>query len=155
MGFEGEVATVNYFENEIKPASTARDVLEFIKGKSCETEKETVNETASEKSYYLEIKPSLDELFANYPPDEYLNETIPSSKWAKIDYDGEGKSYSVGILTDGNEVMYIGYGIRAHFSKTLPSSIKKVAQWVPLDFAFPKGEGYFMIYQKASDGTNV
>lgn len=146
LGFEGEVASINYYEKEMSPARTPEEVLGFVRGE----ESGKIGAT-----YYDEIKKSLDGLFANYPPDEYLNATIPSSKWVKIDYDGEGKSYSVGVLTDGDEVVYIGYGIRAHFSKTLPSSIKSVAQWVPLDFAFPKGEGYFMIYQKASDGSNV
>lgn len=146
LGFEGEVASINYYEKEISPARTPEEVLGFVRGEESGSDDAT---------YYDEVKKSIDGLFANYPPDEYLNATIPSSKWVKIDYDGEGKSYSVGVLTDGDEVVYIGYGIRAHFSKTLPSSIKSVAQWVPLDFAFPKGEGYFMIYQKASDGSNV
>lgn len=149
IGFEGEIASINYYKNELPTCETAKDVIEYIKGEKSE-EKSMEN-----NSYYLEIKKSLDDLFERFPQDEYLCETIPSSHWVKIDYDGNGKSYSVGVLTDGEEVVYIGYGIRAHFSKTLPSSIKSVAQWVPLDFSYPKGEGYFMIYQKASDGSNV
>lgn len=148
IGFEGEVASVNYYERELEKADTARDVLDVLRGTENGDER-------ADKPYYQSIKPKLEELFESYPADEYLNSVIPSSRWVKIDYDGEGKSYSVGVLTDGEEAVYIGYGIRAHFSKPLPSSIKSAAQWVPLDFVYPKGEGYFMIYQNALDGSNV
>lgn len=148
IGFEGEVASVNYYEKELEKADTARDVLDVLRG----VEK---GDGRACKPYYQSVRPKLEELFDSHPADEYLNSVIPSSRWVKIDYDGEGKSYSVGVLTDGEDAVYIGYGIRAHFSKPLPSSIKSVAQWIPLDFAYPKGEGYFMIYQNALDGSNV
>jgi len=145
LGFEGEIATTNYFEKVVN-GEASLSATEFLKEKSKEKEKQ---------AFYMELKPQLDKLFNTFPKDEYLTEVIPSSKWVKIEYDNTGKSYSVGVITDGEDVVYIGYGIRSVFTKSPPTSVKSVAQWMPLSFEDVKGEGYWMIYQTASTGENV
>lgn len=106
-------------------------------------------------NFYNEIKPQLDALFEKFPSDDYLNSIIPSSKWVMVDYDGEGKRYSVGVLTDGEDVLFIGYGVLSTFGEMPTQKIKSNYQWIPKDFNNPKGEGYYMIYQKATDGSNA
>lgn len=145
LGFEGEIATTNYFEKVVN-GEASLSATEFLKEKSKEKEKQ---------AFYMELKPQLDKLFNTFPKDEYLTEVIPSSKWVKIEYDNTGKSYSVGVITDGEDVVYIGYGIRSVFTKSPPTSVKSVAQWMPLSFEDVKGEGYWMIYQTAATGENV
>ena len=105
--------------------------------------------------FYFEIKEQLDHLFETFKEDAYLNEIIPSSKWVKVTYDESGKSYSVGLLTDSEEVVFIGYGVEGTYASTPPKELNKNAQWVPLDFAKPQEKGYWMIYQSAKDGQNL
>lgn len=145
LGFEGEIASTNYFLKEVM-GEASLSATEFLKEKNREKEKQ---------AFYMELKPQLDKLFNTFPKDEYLTEVIPSSKWVKIEYDDTGKSYSVGVITDGDDVVYIGYGIRSVFTKSPPTSVKSVAQWMPLSFEDVKGEGYWMIYQTAGTGENV
>ncbi|MEG2002610.1 MAG: hypothetical protein RR107_05915, partial [Clostridia bacterium] len=95
-------------------------------------------------TFYESIKEQLDDLFAKFPKDSYLNEIIPSSNWAKVTYDESGRTYSVGILTDGEEVLFIGYGVIADYSEQPPKELNKNAQWVPLNFTKPHGKGYWM-----------
>ena len=118
--------------------------------------KDEVMKTSPQKpDFYYEIKEQLDHLFNNFKEDSYLNEIIPSSKWVKVTYDQSGKSYSVGLLTDGDEVVFIGYGVEGVYAKTPPKELNPNAQWVPLDFASPQEKGYWMIYQSAKDGRNL
>lgn len=117
---------------------------------------EEVNQWNEDRTtFYDSIKEQLDDLFAKFPQDMYLNEIIPSSKWAKVTYDESGKAYSVGVLTDGEEVLFIGYGVIGEYSAEPPKELNPNAQWVPLNFTKPHGKGYWMLYQSAKDGKNV
>lgn len=163
--FDGQVATVNYFENDL-PKEVAQDAKKIVEVKNCEKEfaEKAISDDKNdqsmpktkifERTFYLEILDQLNALFEDHKEDEYLNSIIPNSSWVKISYDSD-RFYSVGILKEDGEVKYIGYAVPSDYSETPPVELGNNAQFVPLNFDNPKGKGYFMIYQKAEDGSSL
>ena len=102
-----------------------------------------------------EIGGQIDLLFEKYPVDEVLTEIIPNSKWVKVDYNNDKKFYVVGLIYDDNTVKYVCYGLPAKWTEKPPSDFNESAQWLPIDLADPKGEGYWITYQDANNGELI
>ncbi len=124
-----------------------------------EEEKETYNfgiygDEAAEKpfggNYFDKVKGEIDKLFENFPEEKELAETVPDSKWVKVDYD-EGKFYVVGIIYDGKKPLYICYGVAGRYGEK-PEEIKEYCSFIPSSPFRLKGDGYWVMYQDASTG---
>jgi len=102
-----------------------------------------------------EIGGQMDLLFDKYPVDEVLTEIIPNSKWVKVDYNNEKKYYVVGLIYEGDEARYVCYGVPATWTEKPPADFNEAAQWLPIDLADPKGEGYWITYQDATSGELI
>ena len=105
--------------------------------------------------FYAAIKSQLDELFENYPKEEYLCAKLTGTDWVKVDYDNDGRYYTVGIITEEDAVKYICYGVPGKYAKMPPPELKGFCQWLPFDVEKPDGEGYWMMYQDAENGKSV
>jgi len=105
--------------------------------------------------FYAAIKSQLDELFENYPREEYLCQKLIGTDWVKVDYDNDGRYYTVGLIADEDRVKYICYGVPGKFAKLPPPELKGFCQWLPFDAETPEGEGYWMMYQDADSGKSV
>lgn len=79
-----------------------------------------------------------------------LEELIPMSKWAKINYDSS-RYYVVGMI--GND--YLCYGIPAQYTPEPPSELKGYCWWLPLKGDEPQGKGYWIMYQNLVTGEPV
>ena len=94
----------------------------------------------------------LDELFNKYPLDKTLNDIIPNSKFISIDGDNP---YVLGTIYENDILKYIAYGVPATYSSTPPTDLGKHYQWLPLNPNDVMSDGYFMVFQDATNGTLV
>ena len=81
-----------------------------------------------------------------------MQDKIPLSKFAKVDYENDGNYYSVGVLYDDNgEEKYICYAIYGKKDCPPPPELSEFSQYLQID----EENGYYLMYQNASDGKNV
>lgn len=99
-----------------------------------------------------EVGQQIQGLFDAYPPEEVLESIIPNSKWVSVDFNGDGKTYVVGLILEEGEVRFISYGVPGDWSETPPPNFNEEARFLPIDVSDPKGKGYWLTYQDAFDG---
>ena len=119
---------------------------------------EIFNETElqpSKEMFYLELKPQIDDLFANNPSEEYLQELLPNSKWVKVKIDEDGNYYVLGLIYEENNLKYICYGVPGVYQKNAPRELSGYPVWFPLEESKPQGFGYWLSYQDAESGESV
>ncbi len=113
-------------------------------------------EIAEKKLFIDEIKQQLDAAFENNPPENFLQEAIPSSKWVRVEYDGDGDYYILGLVYDDDQnVKYVCYGVPGVYQKTPPTQLAGYPVWFPLDSDKPQSFGYWLTYQDAQTGQSV
>jgi len=117
--------------------------------------KQTTEETPVQDLFYLEMKPQLDDLFANNPSEDYLENLLPNSKWAKVKIDEDGNYYVLGLIYEEDKLKYICYGVPGVYQKNAPREISGFPVWFPLDESKPQGFGYWLSYQDADSGESV
>lgn len=118
-------------------------------------DEEIEDEIDKSLGFYNLIKEQVDELFAKYPAEKDLENLIPESKWVKVDYENDGHYYVIGLIYEENLLKYICYGVPGTHDKEPPSDLAKYSQWIPLKPNQPESEGYWLMYQDASDGHSV
>lgn len=136
-----------FFENKNNCLST--DTSDEIIKKD-----EEISDKKIEKNnqFYYSIEGSLNDLFANYPRDEILEEKIAGSKFVKVDYENDGNYYSVGVIYDSDGIEeYICYAIFGKKDCPPPKELSEFSQFLPID----EENGYYLMYQNAEDGKNV
>ena len=104
-------------------------------------------------NFYLAIKPQIDEMFVCYPLDDKLENIIENSKWVRIDADDS--YYVVGLIFENSQPKYICYGIPSDYKVKPPKDIEQVCVWLPINENDENGEGYWLIYQSAINGTII
>ncbi len=99
-------------------------------------------------NFYYAIKPQLDEMFVCYPECKELNDTMPRSKWVRVDApDG---AYVVGVVYDESDTpQYICYGVPAKSNTHPPRELGDTCKWIAVDDM----QGYWIIYQSAKNGS--
>lgn len=105
-------------------------------------------------NFYHAVKPQIDEMFVRYPAEERLNRIVPNSKWVRVETDSDDY-YVLGVLFDLSLPIFICYGIPGVRSVPPPKDIADVSVWLPLDSRRPDGEGFWVIYQSATDGKCI
>lgn len=118
-----------------------------------ENEEDIVDKKVTKNNqFYYSIEGSLNDLFANYPSDEVLEEKIASSKFVKVDYENDGNYYSVGVIYDEDGVEeYICYAIFGKKDCPPPKELSEFSQFLPID----EENGYYLMYQNAEDGKSI
>ena len=104
--------------------------------------------------YYEKVKGELEALFKNRPPEKALEESIPFSRWARIELSG-GKFYTVGVIRDEKGPRYICYGVPAASRASPPAALKGYCSFLPASPFEPEGGGYWMMFQDAETGQCV
>lgn len=93
--------------------------------------------------------PQFDYVFDNYEADETLNNLIPNSKFVKICENQE--QYSLGAIYEEDKMRYICYAVLKDYNIPAPQELGKHYQWLPLDKEDPLSDGYYIVFQDASD----
>ena len=104
-------------------------------------------------TYYERVCNQVEKLFSLGERDRELEETLPFTKWVKIDYDGKNKKFIVGLI--GEKPDYICYGLPGKYSPIPPQELCGYCQWLPKEVTNPHGDGYWLIYQSAETGESI
>lgn len=80
-----------------------------------------------------------------------LENLLPNSKWVKIDYNGTGKYYVIGLI--GKE--YLCYGVPAAYTPVPPKELNGYCWWFPVKPHEPQGRGYWIMYQNLTTGEAI
>lgn len=105
---------------------------------------EEINETMLSS-----LIPQFNYVFENYPPNTELNSLIENGKFVAINEAGE--SYSIGAIYQQDKMKYICYAIKCNYNTTPPKELGEHYQWLPTDGEDPLSEGYYIVYQDATD----
>ena len=144
---EGQnVGTENYVPHEKNFSEKQEESKEFGAD-------EDENELRNEKTYYGKIQSELEKIFKDHPSESDLENVVPMSKWAKISYEGN-KYYAVGIIYENDEPEYICYGLPGKYGER-PKEIKSYCSFIPSSVFKLKGNGYWVIFQRAKDGASI
>lgn len=120
------------------------------------TEEKEESAEVEEISFLEKLKPQIDKLFKENPVEENLQSLIPSSKWAKVEYQDDGDFYVLGLLyDDAGNVKYVCYGVPAVFEENPPKELSGFPIWLPLNDDNKEGFGYWLTYQDASTGEPI
>jgi hypothetical protein len=92
-------------------------------------------------------------MFICYPTDTKLAELVPNSKWVRVT--SEDDYYVVGLIFELDEPKFICYGIHGYFTVKPDADLTAISEWLPIDYDNAEGEGYWMIYQSATDGKTL
>lgn len=120
-------------------------------------EPESVNTNITSKQSEAEnfisiISEQLDELFATYPVDEEIMAIIPNSKIVRIVDPIDDSYYVVGVIYENDRIEYLIYGVPAKYNSPVPLELGENYQWLALNPDDPMSDGYYLIYQNASNG---
>lgn len=133
-------------------------VKELIEEEAMENEmnEQMEEDLQREATFYDEVKDQIDALFEKYERETALEEIIPNSKFVRVDFNNDGRSYIFGVINDSNnQPEYIVYGIPSRFQDVPPEELEGYYQWLPLDVEAPEEDGYYMMYQDARTGEHV
>ena len=110
-----------------------------------------------EKTRFIDdIKGQIDKLFETSPSESFLEEMIPSSKWVRVEFDGEGDYYILGLIYDDEgAIKYVCYGVPGIYQKTPPTQLSGYPVWFPLDSEKKESFGYWLTYQDAESGESI
>ena len=109
-------------------------------------------------NFYYAVKPQIDEMFICYPEEKLLTESVPNSKWVRVD--AEDGYYVVGLLFDEDEPSFICYGVpqlvtQENNARRAPEELENMCVWLPLNDGDGLIDGYWMIYQSAKTGEII
>ena len=80
---------------------------------------------------------------------------IPNSKWVRVEFDGEGDYYILGLIYEGENIKYVCYGVPGIYQKTPPKQLSGYPVWFPLDNEKRESFGYWLTYQDAESGESI
>lgn len=112
------------------------------------------NQDIGDTSFLNDIIYQLDEMFKQYPNDELIMSVIPNSRFIKVSID-QSSPYILGVIYEDKIMKYIAYGVPASYNSLPPADFGQNYQWLPLNPDDIMSDGYFMIYQDASNGQVV
>ena len=126
----------------------------FYANKMGDGEQQKSEEVKESGSFYQELKPQIEKLFAQNKEEEYLEKIFPNSKWVKVELEKESY-YVFGLIKKDEQVRYICYGVPGIYQKTPPRELAGFPSWLPLDSQNFEGFGYWLTYQDADSGESV
>ena len=120
-----------------------------------EKEEQLEKETSETETFLNSINLQLDEMFNSYPIDEEITKIIPNSKIIKVTDSVDNASYVLGVIYENEQIAYLVYGVPSKYNQSAPSELGENYQWLPLDPDDPLSDGYYLIYQDATNGKIV
>lgn len=120
-----------------------------------EDKNERESDNVNEKTFFQEISVQVEKLFEKNPPEEYLQDLIPDSKWVKVQFEESGDYYVFGLVYQSGELKYVCYGVPGVYQKQPPRELSGYPVWFPLDDTRKEGFGYWLTYQDAKSGESV
>ena len=123
----------------------------FFETKQKEESVQEEIENEKESTFFDQVKTSIENLFETYPVNQELVDAIENSQFVKVDYEGDGNFYSVGLIFDDDDLKYICYAIPSEEGVEPPKELVEFSQWLKVR----DGYGYWMTYQDGKTGESV
>ena len=124
----------------------------FYDAKSEEESTPSVEEkTDDTPNFFDQVKNSIENLFETYPVNQELVDAIDNSQFVKVDYEGDGNFYSVGLIFDEDDLKYVCYAIPSSEGEAPPKELQEFSQWLKIR----DGYGYWLTYQDGKTGESV
>ena len=124
---------------------------ELFESSEEEIEQVVEQEMIESNNFFNLIGEQIDELFNKFPEDEQLNNLIPNSRWVRVNYDNDSKTYIFGLIFQGDNVKYICYGVPSSFDVAPPPELQPYSQWLKLN----DNDGFWVSYQDAETGDSI
>lgn len=145
--------------NNVKDGSQNQVLKSDEKAKLFENDDDEVDkiidkELGEPQNFFDLVGDQIDELFDKFPHDENLAKLIPNSKWVRVDYDGIGKDYIIGLIYEDDTLKYICYGVPGEYNTQPPQELLKFSQWLPVDPSNPD-IGFWVMFQDATTGDSI
>ncbi len=105
--------------------------------------------TDTSNSHISALLPQFEYVFQNYPEDKALTSFLPNSKFVKVTDSKD--QYSLGALYENGNMKYICYAVFSEHNSTAPTELGEHYQWLPIDKDDPLSEGYYVVFQDATD----
>lgn len=149
------VSTDDEVEAEIDAALENFDVNEkpvMVSSEQANSSATKVQESDNEPIFYSLVEDQVMKMFETYPEDKELMELIANSRFAKVDFDGEGLYYSLGLIyADDGSVEKICYAVLGEPNREPPEDIKDYCFYMPATEDY----GYYVLMQNAKTGENI
>lgn len=136
-------------EMEDDPCKHCKYRNRFFSMQEDETEKK--NNT----TFFGDIQGQINDLFKNNPKESFLEDMIPNSKWVRVEFDGDGDYYILGLIYENEKIKYVCYGVPGVYQKNPPKQLSGYPVWFPLDANKRESFGYWLTYQDAESGESV
>lgn len=140
----------NGIDNKVDEFKFKEKVFEYT-----DEEIEEEIDRSLEKTFYDLIESQIEDLFAKYPSEKFLESLIENSKWVKIDFENNGRYYVLGLIYQNSNVKYVCYGVPGRYDTLPPKEIEDYNQWIPIESGNVGGEGYWIMYQDALTGESI
>lgn len=136
-------------------SQTADEVLTLdAADNNSQTDTPPTSEDIPSDTFLNDIIYQLDEMFKQYPNDELIMSIIPNSRFIKVATE-QTSPYILGVIYEDKIMKYIAYGVPASYNSLPPVDFGQNYQWLPLNPDDIMSDGYFMIYQDATNGQVV
>jgi len=132
-----------------KTDSTSDEVAFTVPPVSSYSAKEAAKTATITTAFYDQVKPHINKLFEKCERYSVLEELMPQTKWAKVDFD-EKRYFVVGIVGTGPD--YICYGVPSSYTANPPKELGQDCRWLPQNSLDPQGTGYWLMFQSATTG---
>ncbi|MDE7395482.1 MAG: hypothetical protein K2M95_05140 [Clostridiales bacterium] len=134
---------------EQNKAEKTDDAPRFVKKAADYTAEAAVAAVKTSADFYTRVKPQIERLFKNGQPFPPLESLLPNTKWVRVDYDGRGRYYLVGLIGDAPD--YLAYGVPGSYA----SRPLEGADFIPEKEDAPTGNGYWVLFQSARTGEEI
>ena len=106
-------------------------------------------ETSIPESLIESLIPQFNYLFEKYPLDENLMKLIENSKFVEMSENSQ--TFSIGAIYENSKLKYICYAVKSSYNNPAPTELGDHYQWVPTDAEDPLSDGYYIVFQDATD----
>ena len=106
-------------------------------------------ETTIPENLIESIIPQFDYIFEKYPINQELSALIENSKFVEMNENSQ--CFSIGAIYQDNNIKYICYAVKSSYNQPAPSELGDHYQWVPTDAEDPLSDGYYIVFQDATD----
>ena len=115
------------------------------------TEAKTINTAPPDFAGHKlkDIETQFNYIFNNYPQNNELSTLIENSRFAQISEDE--KHYSIGAIYNANQLKLLCYAVKSTYNTPPPEELGKNYQWLPIDKEDPLTDGYYIVFQDATD----
>ena len=68
-----------------------------------------------------------------------------------MEINNENNNYSIGAIYENENIKYLCYAVKCLYNTNPPPELGEHYQWLPINKQDPLTDGYYLVFQDASD----